>query len=65
MNDESHSYEVGICFSEQPPVRLQESVGEKPLAVAADLAMEQASRDVAPAQKRYVSPTVAYLQNKS
>jgi hypothetical protein len=47
MNEESHFYEVGICFSEQPPVRLQESVGEKPLVVATDLAKEQASRDVA------------------
>jgi hypothetical protein len=54
MNDENHSYEVGICFSEQPPVRLQESVGEKPLVVAADLAKERASRDVALAQIRYV-----------
>jgi len=40
MNDESHSYKVRICFSKQPPVRLQESVGEKPLEAATDLAME-------------------------
>jgi hypothetical protein len=65
MNDESHSYEMGICFSEQPPVFLQESMWEKPLAVAADLTKEQASRDVALAQIRYVSPTLTYLQNKS